>query len=369
MRFCINGRAFFPKLFTSKGIERYMLKNTEYFNHYDFKYNIFYPSKKLDIVSSHLWEQFVLPRYLQKGDFLWSPSSSGPINYPDQIVTVHDLMQLDFPEAFKSAVLGYSKCKYHWYRFVYSRILKNTRMIIAPSMYTKKRIINRFNIPENKIAVIYEAAAEHFQPASRDSILSVMKKYGILSKRYILSLSSKTARNKNLRGLIEAWKKCLVSWKEKTDVCLALAGDVISNRADLEFLGLDKIPEQVIFTGYIEEEDLPALYSGASVFVFPSVYEGFGIPPLEAMACNTPVIVSNVTSLPEVCGSAALYVDPLDSASLAHNIMLLLDNEFLCRNLIDEGRKRVGNFSWAKSAEEHIMLFKRIMYEKRSPKI
>jgi glycosyltransferase involved in cell wall biosynthesis len=121
-----------------------------------------------------------------------------------------------------------------------------------------------------------------------------------------------------------------------------------------------KLQDRVIFTGYVPDFDLPALYNGASLFVYPSFYEGFGLPPLEAMACGTPVIVSHATSLPEVVGDAGIYVDPFDVEQISSSIDTVLSDAELRQNLGERGLKRAKLFSWEKTAKETILLYKHI---------
>jgi len=160
---------------------------------------------------------------------------------------------------------------------------------------------------------------------------------------------------KNTARLIESWNKLPVSVKRHRK--LVIVGREIHSFSPE---GYGRITDDVHFAGYMDDNNLPALYSGADAFVFPSLYEGFGLPPLEAMACGCPVIVSKTTSLPEVCGDAAYYIDPYSIGSITDAINKVLTDDTLRQLLREKGLKRAKLFSWEKSAEEHIRIFKEL---------
>jgi len=177
------------------------------------------------------------------------------------------------------------------------------------------------------------------------------RKIPVESEKYVLSVGSRDPR-KNVPRLLEAWQT--IPSGLKRGVKLVIAGGGGSGFAR-EVLG--DVSRDVIFLGYVAEQDLASLYARATIFVYPSTYEGFGFPPLEAMACKTPVIVSNAASLPEICGDAALYCDPFDIESIAEKIIQLLDDRSLQEQLCQKGIERVKEFTWQKAATELMQVF------------
>jgi glycosyltransferase involved in cell wall biosynthesis len=225
------------------------------------------------------------------------------------------------------------------------RFLRAADAVIAVSECTKRDAIRFYRIPEEKITVIYEGVNPRFRPASPEAIAAVRARYG-LPERFILYVGTIEPR-KNLTTLLEAFHHLLATY----DLRLVIVGKKgwLYERffRRLRELGLEN---RVLFTGYVPDEDLPAIYSAADLFVFPSLYEGFGLPVLEAMACGTPVICSNTSSLPEVAGDAALLVDPTDARALTGAMEQVLTNERLWATLRAKGMERARGFTWEKAA-------------------
>jgi glycosyltransferase involved in cell wall biosynthesis len=207
-----------------------------------------------------------------------------------------------------------------------------------------------YKVPEDKISIISPAVDQKvFYPRESAEITKVKQNYGV-KKPYILSLCTLEPR-KNLVGVLDAYEK--LPEKTKRSYILVLAGGKGWLDDELEKrIGELSAKYEVIKTGYVPDEDLPALYSGASVFVFPSFYEGFGMPPLEAMACGTPVITSDNTSLPEVVGNAGIMIKADDTERLAGEMERVLTNNKLAQNLREKGLEQAKKFSWEKSAKE-----------------
>lgn len=291
------------------------------------------------VLGSKVWNQFDLPRYIGS-NLLWSPENIGPLGIVNHVVTIHDLSVLDHPEWFRFNMTA-------TYNFYLPRLIKQAKAILTDSEYFRVRILERFCLPEERISVVPCGVDIRFQPCS-DTRISNMRKHYKLPEHYILSLSSLEPR-KNLHNLFRAWG-CLTS-QEKNDVTLVVAGDRGKVFVNPDYQSLIEKSPDVIFTGYFPELDLPALYSGALGLIYPSFYEGFGLPPLEAMACGTPVITCNNTSIPEVVGKNALFVDPLDLDSIATAIKLLIEDTHLRSKLSQAGLERAKLFSWDKSAE------------------
>jgi glycosyltransferase involved in cell wall biosynthesis len=224
--------------------------------------------------------------------------------------------------------------------------LRRADAIICVSEHTKRDAIRFYNIPEERMRVIYEAAHPRFQPFTRSSNHPIIQKYN-LPKKFVLTVGTIEPR-KNLTTLFE-----VLSQLEDRALPLVVIGKqgwlFDETYRKLRDLGLT---ERVKFLGYVPDEDLPTLYSAATVFAFPSVYEGFGLPPLEAMACGAPVISSNASSLPEVVGEGGLLVSPTDVRAWREAIERVMSDEMLRRYLAQRGLKQAAKFSWKKTAAQ-----------------
>jgi len=301
---------------------------------------------------SHLWEQFALPRWISKDGLLWSPCGSGPLAVKNQVVTIHDIATLEHPEWFNP---WFAK----WYSFLIPRLVRAVKKVIVVSEYTKIRLTEMTGISPEKIEVIYNGIDERFSPKSKEEINIAQKLLSLPSDKYILSLSSLEPR-KNLHRLLEAWN--IICHKLPKDIWLVLAGGKGKSTV-FKNLSFDSLPPRVYFTGYVPDEHLPALYSGAIAFAYVSLYEGFGLPPLEAMACGAPVITSNITSIPEVVGDAAILVNPHDVKEIADSIYKLIDDVTFRERLKLTGLNRTKLFSWDKTARQTWKLLYSVMEE------
>jgi glycosyltransferase involved in cell wall biosynthesis len=297
------------------------------------------------ILTGHSWEQIVLPNYLKKvnNPLLINLGNTAPLFYKKQIITIFDLSFLINPEWF-------SKTFYYYYRFLIPKIAKKSLKIITISEFSKKEIIRLLHIPEQKIKVIHGGVDTKFKKK-----VSVKELFKNRPKNYILSVLSLEPR-KNINNLILAFKKIGLH-----DIQLILVGSRSNVFASNELKDFIHSQKNIIFSGYIPDDELIRLYSEAKLFVYPSYYEGFGLPPLEAMACGCPVVVSNVASLPEVCGDAAQYVDPDNIEGIAEGIHKVLTDEPLRQSMMEKGLERAKLFSWEKSAKEHIKVFEEVL--------
>ncbi len=325
----INGR-FEGRRIT--GVDRYA---SEILRRLGDRVEVIKPRRSLAGLSGHLWEQFVLPLSISGRDLIWSPANSGPIAVSRQVLTIHDLSPLEHPEWFTPA---YSI----WYRWLYPILARRVKCVLTPSLYVQQKVIHRFSLAAGRVPAVPEGVdPEMFHPTNSSSI----QRHFLLPDRYVLFIGSLQPR-KNLGILLEAWRRLKV---EVPNVSLVVAGTTghVFRRIELP-AGM----ERVTFLGYVPEEDLPALYSGAEIFVLPSLDEGFGLTVLEAMACGTPVIISKAGALPEVAGEAAIQVDPYSINELTAAIKSLLSSEDLRSELREKGLDRARQFTWEQSAEQ-----------------
>lgn len=294
------------------------------------------PSRAGHGIRGHLWEQVGLPCRLRRS-LLWSPCTTGPLGVGSQVVTIHDCAFLDRAECFTPRFAT-------WLQWLVPRLARRVRQILTVSHYSKDRIADICRVPAEKIHVVHNGVDPRFGPASEQEIAAARERFA-LPPNYVLCVGSLEPR-KNLPRLLEAWSQ--VSGQQNQPK-LVLVGTTAAVFASAK---LEAPDESVILTGYVPDEMLPALYSGATAFVYPSLYEGFGLTVLEAMACGTPVICSSTTSLPEVAGDAAILVDPNDTAAIGHAIQNLLADEPLRNTLRVRGLARAQEFTWDRAAAQ-----------------
>ncbi len=253
--------------------------------------------------------------------------------------TFHDLAVLDRPEWFNPRFAA-------WYGWLLPRLARRVQHIIAVSEFTKRRITERIGIEPQKITVIPIGVDERFVRKSPEEVVEVRKSLGILSQHYLLCVGSVEPR-KNLHRLLQAWTR--LQEQIPSDIQLVVAG---AKGRSLVFpdVSFEQLPPKVHLTGYVKDEQLAGLYSGALALIYPSLYEGFGLPPLEAMACGTPVITSNVTSLPEVVEDAAMLIDPLDVNSIAEGMKRVVESSSLREELQRKGLERAKKYTWERTA-------------------
>ncbi|MDF9298573.1 glycosyltransferase family 4 protein [Geobacillus stearothermophilus] len=292
-------------------------------------------------LKGHLWEQLELPFY-SRGGLLVNLCNTGPLLKRKQIVTIHDAAIYSKPE-------GFTKIFIYWYKFLFKILSIIACRIVTVSEFSKNELVHYCKVKQNKIRVISEGW-EHIQRADAD--LDVFQKYNINPKKYILAVSSLNP-NKNFQGIVKA-----IESLGNIGADIVIAG---GTNPKIFSASNDSLPNTVRYIGYVTDEELKALYEKAAGFIYPSFYEGFGLPPLEAMACGCPVIVSNVASLPEVCGDAALYVDPYSPEDIAEKIKLLLSDDKLREELKRKGLERAKLFSWEKCAKETIKVIEEVL--------
>ena len=307
-----------------------------------------FPDTKLAKV---IWPNFVLPRCAARESFglIHAPTHYGtfmPSRYRN-IITVHDVTPILFPET-------HGRMQVYYHRHILPHVLRKSDAVITISECSKRDIVRIYGIAESKIHVVYNGVDKRFSPDS--SVDSAFAK--ALPERYILNIGTLEAR-KNLPRLLEAFS---LARKKGLPHALLLGGvkgwRLSSLTGIIERLGLQ---DAVQFLGYVEEEDLPVLYRKAEFFVYPSLYEGFGLPILEAMGCGTPVVTSNASSMAEVAGDAALLVNPLDAEEMAVKMLQLADSRELRASLHGRGIQRAAQFSWEKTARETLAVYERTM--------
>lgn len=315
-------------------------------------------SRSIEIKSllfKRLWTHYRLSREMltQPPDCLFVPAHVLPLVHPARsVVTLHDLGYLYHPEAHPTKARLYLDISTRW-----SAI--QARKIIAVSQATKTDLVQHYGIAPEKISVIYHGYdKERFQPVANSAVLqAVRQRYGLSSNRFFFYIGTLQPR-KNLLRLLEAFER-LIKTPEFADVKLLLGGKPgWLSKSILEKAAT--MPDKVLLPGYIADTDLPALYSAAAAFVFPSLYEGFGMPVLEALACGCPVVCANSSSLPEVAGEAALYHHPLDSVALEFRLRQILTEPSLTEALRQKGLAQAAKFSWEKCAAETAQLFSNI---------
>jgi len=308
---------------------------------------------------TRLWQRLGLPLPVEvftgpvdifhSPDFVLPPTRRGTRT----LLTVHDLSFIRDPDSAPPALRAYLER-------VVPRSVARADHILADSAATRHDLITLYDVPGEKVSVVYSGVNAAFRPV-RDAarLAEVCARYG-LRRPYILSLGTLQPR-KNYIRLIRAFA-CARRSPALRDHQLAIVGGkgwlYEAIFAEVERLGLH---DSVLFPGFVADADLPALYSAAALFVYPSLYEGFGLPVLEAMACGTPTVVSNASSLPEVAGDAALLVDPHDEAALAQALEQALSDDGLRARLVAQGFEQARRFTWAAAAGQLLGLYHRLV--------
>jgi len=301
-------------------------------------------AKELDVQvignkRGHLWEQIDLSKYLKKNGtpLLLNLANTAPLFYKNKIVTVHDIAYERFPQTFD--------WKFRlFYKLLIPNIIKTSKYTLTVSEFSKNEIHDLYDIDLKNIDVIYNAVNKIFIPKKIET-----------SEKYILAVSSLNYQ-KNFHSLVKAFNQ-LNSEKTK----LYLVGGVNKNFASTALLREIEKNKNIVFKGRVDDDKLIELYSNAICFVYPSLYEGFGIPPLEAQSCGCPVVCSNVASLPEVGGvDSVVYCDPYSVEDIKEKIALVLNDENLQSELRTKGFENIKRFSWEESAKKIIEVIERL---------
>ena len=304
-----------------------------------------------------IWYRLNLPLPVEllagRADLLHGPSFTLPPSFAPSLLTVHDLSFLRYPEgAFPPLVAWLSKSV--------PRSLNRARHVLADSQNTRIDLIELMDVSPERITVIGAGVDERFRPVTDPARLAQVRARHRLPDRFILGISTLEPR-KNFTGLIAAFNQLAAGQPAAADVHLVIAGgkgwlyEPIFATAETS-----PVRDRIHFAGFVADEDLPALYSLAEMLAFPSHYEGFGIPVLESMACATPVVCADNSSLPEVAGEAALLIDAADVEGLAHAMGRLLVETSLREGLIARGLAQVKRFTWENAARRLLAVYEAV---------
>lgn len=303
---------------------------------YEFKFK----TVKCGFLNGHLWEQISLPKYLRSigKPLLVSFTGCGPLYYKNQIMTIHDVSHERHPEWF-------SKGYYRFYHFMMPRIGKKAHAVLTVSEFSKQEIVDTLKLDKNKIHVVHSNVPFHSTPTDAE-ILSYERPTN--TERYILAVSNMDPR-KNFEQLIKAFNNI-----EDKSIKLYIIGMRYKafNTPNLENLVSDKVH----LPGFVDDEQLQQMYQNALLSVYPSLYEGFGLPPLESMTFGCPVVVSDIPALKEVTQDAGLYVDPHNVGDITEKINILLKDDELRQSLRLKGLEQIKKYSWEKSAKQVLTL-------------
>lgn len=352
------------------GIGRYTFEVSDYLkNKKEFKSNYFYGyySDKLmqngennvKVVKSFVAKIPLLKKIVRKlififskyytpsFDLYWQPNfiPIDGIKAKKIVTSVHDfsfLLHRDF----------HPKERVEYFDKYFFKNVSKSDIVITGSKYSKQEILDRLDFEDQKVRVIYHGINHNIFKVYTDIKLDFE-----IPKKFILSVGSIEPR-KNLLGLLQAYN--LLSDAIKAEYKLVLVGFKGWENSEIMEL-IDKNKENIHYLGFVSDEELAKVYNLATCFVFPSFYEGFGLPPIEAMACGTPVVTSNLTSMPEVCLDAGIYFDPYNIDEMKEKIELLLGDASLQSRMIEKGLQRANEFTWEKSALEHLKIFKEVL--------
>jgi glycosyltransferase involved in cell wall biosynthesis len=289
-------------------------------------------------------------------DLLHVQYTAPPLAPCPVVATVHDLSFEHIPETFKRR----SRAQL---RLTVRATARRAAHVVAPSEFTRRDLIETYGLDPARVTAIPLAAAPRFRPVAEAGELErVRRRYGIAGD-YVLAVGSIQPR-KNLARLVRAYSALRRARGRSNLPQLVLVGKKGWLYDDtLDAIEDERLAGSVVLTGYVSEGDLPALYTGALCFAYPSFYEGFGLPPLEAMSCGAPVLTGNLTSLPEVVGDAGLTVDPFDAGAITQALARLIDDDALRAELRERGLRRARGFDWRETARMTLQIYRRVMGE------
>ena len=292
------------------------------------RYVVVRPRPRLAHRAGHVWEQVALPCLARRADLIYCPANLAPLASRRNAVVIHDLAALAHPEWYGRAYVA-------WQRTVLRRIARRARLVMTVSEFSRGEIARRLGVAQESIAVVPNGVSEELSPEADPAPAAASLR---LDRPYVLALATRSTR-KNLAVLSRAAQRL-----GELGIELVTAG---GGRGYLR--GGERPPGREL--GYVPERLLPGLYAGARAFAMPSLYEGFGLPCLEAMASGTPVVAADRAALPETCGGAALLEDPDDPEAFADALVRAATADAERTRLIEAGRQRAARFTWHRSAE------------------
>lgn len=270
------------------------------------------------------------------------------------ILTIHDIIPLKFPELYPGVAAYMQR--------VLPIAVHRAKIIMVDSQATQRDLEQRFPLASQKICVVGLGVEEHFRPLNSDAESKYFRARWELPEKFVLWIGA-TRPTKNVSTLVEAFSH--LKQKARLPHKLVLTrGSILEDRKIIRSIRQHRLMEDVIFLNAVPEDNMPLLYNAADLFVFPSLYEGFGLPPLEAMACGTPVVCSNAASLPEVVGDAAIQVNPHDALELAAAMWMVLSERGLREQLIEDGLQRARHFTWRRTADETLDVYQNVLAQR-----
>lgn len=299
-------------------------------------------TRRVGLLNGHAWEQLELPLYAWNG-LLVNPCNTGPMLKRNQVAMLHDTAVFAQPASYSFAFRNA-------YRLIQRAIGRTAKAVLTNSEFSKSQLMEHCRIDGRKIKVTY-LGREHMDEIRPD--YGVYERIGVAPKRYLLAVSSRNP-SKNFANTVKAIERLGASANYRIVIAGGVNGKVF---------GSSELPpsDNVIEAGYVSDGELKALYEGAACFVYPSFYEGFGLPPLEAMSCGTPVVVSHAASLPEVCGEAGLYCDPHSPHDIARQIERVMTDPDVRDGMSARGVRQAGRFSWQACARQTFDVIKEAM--------
>jgi glycosyltransferase involved in cell wall biosynthesis len=294
-------------------------------------------------LTGQLWEQVELPLHA-RDQLLLNLGNTGPALLHRQLVTIHDASVFAVPEAYSPAFRRY-------YRLLLPQVARRARLVLTDSEFSRGELVRWMRVPEEKIRIV-PCGHEHILTQPGDP--RVLSRHGLGARPYVLAVGS-LSRHKNLETVFAA---------------IGLLGQhawdfVVAGPVNPRIFGPSVVnaPKLAVRVGYVTDAELRALYEGAACFIYPSRYEGFGLPPLEAMACGCPVVVSRSASLPEVCGDAALYANADDPQQVAAAVRRVMCEEGLADQLRQKGRERARHWSWERTVDKTLAAIREVTAE------
>lgn len=334
----------------------YLLFSPDNLNIKDLNKN--FTLKKIDKnTNENFWENIRIPNILTNTNIDLYHIPQNGVGLSSNIsckktITLHDIIPLRMPETVSDRYLKI-------FNEEMPQIIENCDGIITVSEFSKEDISKEFNYPKEKIFVTPLAAEEIYKPLGKSNCQNILRKKYNIDKNFVLYVGGFSPR-KNILGLIEAFSLLPTSLKD--NIYLVITGNKgISYERYLNRARELNIEDKVIFTGFIPLEDLPIFYNACETLVYPSFYEGFGLPPLEAMACGVPVIASNRTSLPEVCKDSALLINPSDVQEISDKITRVLSDSFLKLSMVNQSLRTSKTFSFEKTAIQTLAAYETIV--------